>query len=440
MGERPGAVEGMAVSEPRTSDFLVVGGGVIGLSIARELRARHRDASITVLEKEPEVGAHASGRNSGVLHAGFYYTADSLKARFCRLGNLAMREYCASRGLHVNPCGKLVVARDDSELAGLDELARRAHANDVPAEMVSAADARAIEPRVRTVERALWSPTTAVVNPAEVMRAMAKDAAADGITIRTGVAYRGRRGRTVFADGGAIEAGYVVNAAGLYADRIARDFGFSRRWQILPFKGLYLYSGEPAGALRTNVYPVPDLRNPFLGVHFTITADGRSKIGPTAIPCLWREQYGVFENFKLDELVQVAGASLGLLFRAGFDFRGLARAEMRKYHRPHLIAQAAELIDGVRPADWTRWGRPGIRAQLLDLERRTLVMDFCTEGDGDSFHVLNAVSPAWTCSIPFARHVCDLIDERLNGSTHDRRPGTGGAPPSVEAPRVAAHG
>lgn len=422
----------------RTTDVLVVGGGVIGLTIARELRARH-GVRVLVIEKEAEVGGHASGRNSGVLHAGFYYTADSLKARFCRLGNQAMRAYCEERGLHVNPCGKLVVARDADDFAGLDELERRARANDVPLERVTAAEAKQIEPRVRTFERALWSPTTAVVNPGEVMQSLLADARADGIEVATGTPYRGRSGTGVRAGDGTIEAGYVVNAAGLYADRIARDWGFSARWQILPFKGLYLYSSEPAGTLRTNVYPVPDLRNPFLGVHFTVTADGRAKIGPTAIPALWREQYGFFENFRLDELAQVAGASLGLLFRAGFDFRGLARAEMRKYHRPHLIAQAAELLEGVHPRDWTRWGRPGIRAQLLDLERRTLVMDFCTEGDDRSFHVLNAVSPAWTCSFPFARHVCDLIDERLHRSGPPAaRPA--GEPPASAAPRVAAHG
>jgi len=226
----------------------------------------------------------------------------------------------------------------------------------------------------------------------------------------------------VVTSAGPVSVGYVVNAAGLQADRVARDFGFSRRYQILPFKGLYLYSDEPPGALRTNVYPVPNLANPFLGVHFTVTADGHAKIGPTAIPCLWREQYGWFTNFRADEAAQVASASLNLLLRAGFDFRGLAREEIRKYDRRYLIAQAAELVDGMRPDQWTRWGRPGIRAQLLDVEQRTLVMDFRTEGDDASYHVLNAVSPGWTCSFPFAEYVGDLIDERLRRSG----PATGG--------------
>ncbi len=416
-----------------TTDFLVVGGGVIGMCIARELRRRHAGASVTVIDKEPELGRHASGRNTGVLHAGFYYTADSLKARFCREGNLAMHAYCEERGLPMNRCGKLVVARDATELASLDELSRRAAANGVPVELVTAADARRIEPRVKTFERALWSPTTTTVNPPAVMAALHRDATAEGVTIRTGVAYRGRRGDEVETSAGPIGAGYVINTAGLYADRVARDYGFSGDYRILPFKGLYLYSSEPDGSLRTNVYPVPDLKYPFLGVHFTVTVDGHAKIGPTAIPCLWREQYGWLSNFHASELAEVLGASLGLLFRAGFDFRGLAREEMRKYHRPYLVSQASELLDGVRPKDWTTWGKPGIRAQLLDVKHRTLVMDFVTEGDAGSFHVLNAVSPAFTCSIPFARHVADRIDELLER----RGPRTGSDAQLAPAARAA---
>jgi L-2-hydroxyglutarate oxidase LhgO len=328
-----------------------------------------------------------------------------------------MHAYCEERGLPVNRCGKLVVARNAGELAGLDELHRRATVNGVPIERVSEAEARAIEPRIKTFERALWSPTTSTLSPAAVMDSMHGEAAAAGVEVRTGTAYRGRTQDGIQTSDGTLQPGYVVNAAGLYADRIARDYGFSRTTRILPFKGLYLYSNEPAGALKTNVYPVPDLAYPFLGVHFTVTVDGHAKIGPTAIPCLWREQYGWLSNFDLGEMLEVCGAMTGLLVRAGFDFRGLAREEARKYHRPTLVSKAAELIHGMRLEQWATWGTPGIRAQLYDVERRTLVMDFRVEGDGSSFHVLNAVSPAFTCSIPFSRHVCDRIHELLHGGS-----------------------
>ena len=205
-------------------------------------------------------------------------------------------------------------------------------------------------------------------------------------------------------------AGHVVNAAGLYADKIALDFGFSERYRILPFKGLYLYSDEPPDAFRTNIYPVPDLRNPFLGVHFTVKEDGHVKIGPTAIPALWREQYRGFDNFKFGEFIEVLFREAGLMMSSTFDFQKLALAEVQKYSRPRLVALASHLAHGVRPEHYTRWGEPGIRAQLLDIKERKLEMDFVIEGDKHSTHLLNAVSPGWTCSIPFARHAVDQIE------------------------------
>jgi len=276
--------------------------------------------------------------------------------------------------------------------------------------MVTAAEARSIESRVLTHERALYSPTTATADPKAVILAMAEDAREAGIRVLLDTAFTGRTADGVATTRGELQCGYVVNAAGLYADRIAKAYGFSQNYEILPFKGLYLKTKEPDQALATNIYPVPDLRNPFLGVHLTITADGYTKIGPTAIPCLWREQYSGLGSFDLGELMQICSRSLGLLFNAGFDFRGVAREEMKKYRRSYLVAQAQKLVTGIRPEAFRHWGPPGIRAQLLDTRNRTLVMDFCTEGDERSFHVLNAVSPAWTSAIPFASHVCDQID------------------------------
>lgn len=392
-----------------TADYLVIGGGIVGLAIAREIKQRFPSSQVILLEKEAECGLHASGRNSGVLHAGFYYTADTLKARFTRDGNRLLTSYCESRGIHVNKCGKLVVARDESELPQLDELLRRGAANGVQLDSISAAAARTIEPRIKTFQRAIFSPTTATADPAEVLQAMKRDAIQQGITIHTNTACRGRRGSCLVTSAGDVDAGYVINAAGLYADRIARCFGFSEEYCILPFKGLYLYSDEPAGALRTNVYPVPDLRNPFLGVHFTLLANGHAKIGPTAIPAFWREQYRGLENFSFREFVEIVLRDLGLMLFAGFDFKRLAVEETLKYCRPRLVRLAGELLEGVKPEHYRRWGKPGIRAQLMNIKTRRLEMDFVLQGDRQSLHVLNAVSPAWTCALPFAEYVCDQM-------------------------------
>lgn len=347
-----------------------------------------------------------------MLHAGFYYSADSLKARFTRNGNRELTAYCADRGLPLLPCGKLVVASTEADLPGLDELARRGRKNGIEVNELSAREAREIEPRVRTIGRALYSPSTASVDPGAVMQALERDARREGVVVQNGVRYLGRENGALRTSAGRYEAGYVVNAAGLYADRVARDFGFGLAYRMLPFKGLYLYSDEPRGSLRTHVYPVPDLRNPFLGVHFTLTVDGRMKIGPTAIPAFWREQYAGAANFRAAECIDIVRRQLGLLVSSGFDFMRLAWEELRKYSRDRLVALAARLVDGVRPDQYRQWGRPGIRAQLYDTHKRRLEMDFVVEGDDRSFHVLNAVSPAFTCALPFARFVSDAIGDQ----------------------------
>jgi (S)-2-hydroxyglutarate dehydrogenase len=399
------------VNDPLTVDFLILGGGIIGLSVARELRHRFPGTRVTLLEKEAACGLHASGRNSGVIHAGFYYSADSLKAKLTRAGNQAMTSYCEAKKIPLNRCGKLVVAKDEADLAQLDELLRRGKANDVPLENLTEEAARQIEPRVKTHERAIFSPTTSSADPRRVIEAMTEDASNEGVTMHAGTPYLRRKNGLVITPRGSFAAGHVVNAAGLYADKIALDFGFSERYRILPFKGLYLYSDEPPNAFRTHIYPVPDLRNPFLGVHFTVKDDGHAKIGPTAIPALWREQYRGFDNFKFGEFVEVLFREAGLMLSSSFDFKKLAVEEVQKYSRPHLVGLASRLAHGVRLQDYTRWGEPGIRAQLLDIKARKLEMDFVIEGDEHSTHLLNAVSPGWTCSIPFARYVVDRIEK-----------------------------
>lgn len=402
------------MTAPRTTDFLVVGGGILGLTLALELKRRYEPCSVTLLEKERACGLHASGRNSGVLHAGFYYSADTLKARLTREGNRQLAAYCAERGLQLSRCGKLVVAKDAADVAGLEELQRRGRANGVPLEVVSADEVRRLEPLARTYDWALFSPSTATVKPAEVVASLAADAQAAGIALLTGAAYQGRGPQGVRTSAGTISAGYVVNAAGLYADRVARDFGFSERYRILPFRGRYLLAEPGSLSVRMHVYPVPVLANPFLGVHVTRGVDGSVKIGPTAMPALWREQYGGWHHFRPDECLTIATRELGLLWRNDFGFRRLALAELRSYGRRGLVQRATALVEGVRAASFRRWGPPGIRAQLLDIRDHRLEMDFRYEGDARSFHVLNAVSPAFTCALPLAAYLTDRIGERLH--------------------------
>ena len=396
----------------RTADFLIIGGGVIGLRSAIEAKRRFPDARIVVIEKEESCGLHASGRNSGVLHAGFYYSEDSFKARFTREGNERLGLYCDERGLRINRCGKLVVAQNADELSGLDDLLRRGRRNGVELNDISAAEAQEIEPRARTFERALFSPTTATVDPVEVVLAFLEEAGDSGVEVLTGVAYTGAKDGEVGTTAGPIDAGYVINAAGLYADRIARAFGFGDRYRILPFKGMYLHSEPGSYLLNTNIYPLPNPKIPVLGVHLTVTVDGQVTIGPTAVPAFWREQYKRFENFELSDFFEVMRFEgfLFLLNRA--DFRSVALQELLKSYKPRMVSLAASLATGVEKRHFRRWGPAGIRAQLIDIKDYKLVQDFCVEGDERSLHILNAVSPAFTCAIPFTEFVLDEV-ERL---------------------------
>ena len=398
-------------STKQRADYLILGAGVIGLAIARELRKRNPGAAIAILEKEDGIAQHSSGRNSGVIHAGFYYSPDSLKAKLTAEGNRRLRAYCLDKKIPMNECAKVVVTRSEDELPGLEELARRGERVGAGVRLIDEKELSEIDENARTIQKALYSPNTVTVNPREVCASFRKDLEETGTRFFLSRPFERREGeKAVIAGGEVIEYGHLINAAGLYADKIARQFGFSSRFRILPFKGIYLVNHSAGAEFRnvhTNIYPVPNLKNPFLGVHFTITADGKEKIGPTAIPAFWRENYSGISRFRLGEFLETARIESKLLLTNKFHFRDLARTEMRKYLKSNLLADAAGLVKQFRSGgDW-RWGTPGIRAQLIDLETYALVQDFIVEGDRNSTHVLNAVSPAFTSSLPFAEYVVD---------------------------------
>lgn len=395
-------------------DFLIIGAGIIGVTIALELERRFPDCLIAIVEKENDCADHASGRNSGVLHAGFYYSADSLKARFCREGNIALREYCWENNISLKECGKLVVAKDEHELRVLDKLLEQGRANGVEVFRISEKQAKEIEPRIKTLDYALWSPTTSSVPPKVLVSSLLGQAKDRGVQIYYQTKFEAQDDKnTVYTSQGEFSSGYLINTAGLYADRIAHMFGFGENLKILPFKGLYLYCKHPEETLGVHVYPVPDLNYPFLGVHHTVTVDGKLKIGPTTVPAFWREQYTALSRFDMRELMEVLSTECSLFMNSNFDFRGLASVELKKQFRKYMVELASKLVSGISKGNYSEWGRPGIRAQLYDRNERNLVSDFCVQGDSRSFHVLNAVSPAFTASIPFANYCCDEIQRLI---------------------------
>jgi L-2-hydroxyglutarate oxidase LhgO len=390
-------------------DYLIIGGGIVGMAIARELNQRFPASHIAILEKESDVAFHSSGRNSGVLHAGFYYSKDSLKARFTRDGNQQMREYCYANHLRINECKKVVVAKSEDELPSLYELDRRGKNNGVEVSIIDEKELREIDPNVKTCKYALYSPKTATVDPVEINQALRDELVRKGIHFFFGEGYFKRiEGNKIQTSKGRIfSASKLINAAGLYADRVAKDFGYSKKYTIIPFKGVYLkYHGQEK-PVSTNVYPVPELKNPWLGVHFTVTVDGTVKIGPTSMPAFWRENYDGFDKFSLHEAANILGWESLLFITNAFHFRNIALQEIKKYRKDYFAGLAQDLVKHIDVKGFNEWGKPGIRAQLLNKETKELVMDFVVEGDQDSIHVLNAVSPAFTCSFPFAKWVVE---------------------------------
>ena len=393
----------------------MVGSGVVGMSIAREVKIRHPGVSVVVVDKEPSEAFHASGRNSGVLHAGFYYSPDSLKAKLTVNGNRALKDFCQEEGVKVDQCGKVVVAQNEAQVPLLQELKRRGDANGVELYLVSVQELNQLEPLAQTHDLALWSPQTAVADPKQVATALHNSCLKLGVRfLFNEEAVEVNAGMLISRSGKVIGYKHLVNASGLYADKLAHKFGFGTKYSMLPFIGLYHYAPSLKGALKAHIYPTPDPRNPFLGVHFTKTVDGLVKVGPTAIPILSREQYAFFSGLKLAEMTQIISLYPKFATSGHHDVWSLIRTEIPKLSRSYLLREAEKLSSRIDVSQFNRPGKPGIRAQLFDRQQGKLEMDYVVEGDATSTHILNAVSPGWTTCLSFAQYVTDDMEARLN--------------------------
>jgi L-2-hydroxyglutarate oxidase LhgO len=387
-------------------DFLVAGGGILGISIGIEVLKKNPRARVLIVEKESFVGAHASGRNSGVLHAGFYYSADSLKARFCADGNLALREIIKKKNLPINECGKVVVASSETELGELEKLHSRGLHNGVEQQILSADQLNNYEPLAKTYKYFLWSPNTAVSDPELLLSVLEEEFRELGGVIRINSHLDVRDG-DCFVNNVKISASHVVNAAGTGAISIAHSLGLGKKYSQLPVLGLYKITKSKLMPLKRLIYPVPNPEYPFLGVHFTLTVNGDIKIGPTAIPVLGAEQYKWHEGVSQSQLYETF-RSIGSLLKADPALLfNLAKEELPKISTRVLLKDAEKLVPGItRVKDWD-YKRPGIRAQLIDTELGKFQMDFVVENEGKFTHILNAVSPGWTASIPFAKYIVE---------------------------------
>jgi (S)-2-hydroxyglutarate dehydrogenase len=401
-----------------TASILICGAGIVGLTVARDLVAAGY-GDILVIDKEPEAGRHASGRNSGVLHAGVYYAPGSLRAQSCLEGNFRMRQYCEERGLPLLKTGKVIVARDESELPTLRELYTRASSNGAKVELIDDAQLAEIEPNAKSAGQALFSHYTAVVDPKAILRSIQQELLDSGkVRFRFGARFtglgapEGRRLRVRTATGD-ISCAFFLNAAGAYGDVVAHAFGLAKNYQLIPFKGIYKkIKPEKAHIIRGSIYPVPNIKNPFLGVHFTRGVHGDVYLGPTAIPALGRENYGLLSGIDSE----APGILLrdALLFLRNKKFREVALEEPRKYSFKYFFNDARKLVKDLAPEDIENSPKAGIRPQLVDVKKNELVMDFVIEGTDSSVHVLNSISPAFTSSLFFSGMLLDgFIAPRL---------------------------
>ncbi len=390
-------------------DVLIAGAGIIGLAIARSLLIQEPQLKVLVAEKETALGAHASGRNSGVLHAGFYYSPESLKAKFCRDGNTEIRKLAEKYSIPIRDVGKVVVARNTEELSRLEMLFMRGKANGVRLEFLDAGDLARFEPLARTHGGFLWSPTTGVSDPAKIIQALASEVLSRGGEIRFGSKVDIGSDQVLSLNAETLSARHFVNAAGSQSDRIAHKFNLGLDYSMIPFVGVYRAVEEVNLPLQRLVYPVPHPLNPFLGVHFTLTSDFKVKIGPTAIPILGREQYGFTQGWNFSDIESTTAGYTSMLRHGAHDLPALVRSEWPKILTSTLIREAQELVPTVASIKGWKRKPPGIRSQLIHRPTGRLEQDFIVEHGSDSTHILNAVSPGWTSSIPFGNYISGRI-------------------------------
>jgi L-2-hydroxyglutarate oxidase len=394
-------------------DLVVIGGGIVGLSTAMQMTERFPGIAVAVLEKEPRLASHQTGRNSGVIHAGVYYQPGSLKARFCREGVQATIAFCQEQAIPYEQCGKLLVATDRDEIPRMEALYERAKQNGIVIERLDRREVARREPRIRGVG-ALFSPTTGIVDYGRIARAMADVVRERGGAILTGTEVTAIEetpfGVTLEATGGRLSARHAIAAAGLQADRIARVCGVAADVQIVPFRGEYYRLGaDKDDIVQSLIYPIPDPALPFLGVHLTKMVGGYVTVGPNAVLAFAREGYtfGAANRRDLAEMVRFPG------------FRNVIKANLKSglaemansLVKSRYLALCQRYCPELTLSDLLPY-RSGVRAQAVRPDG-TLVHDFLIGESERTIHVLNAPSPAATSAIPIGRHITDLAEAKF---------------------------
>ncbi|SJN12380.1 L-2-hydroxyglutarate oxidase [Halomonas citrativorans] len=390
-------------------DFIIIGGGILGMSTAMQLQQTYPDKRLLVLEKEHGPAQHQSGHNSGVIHAGVYYTPGSLKARFCLEGNRATRAFCDQHGVDYAICGKLLVATDALEIQRMQALWERTAANGLEREWLSAEALKEREPNIRG-EAAIYVPSSGIVDYAQVTRAMAAEFERLGGKIRYGVEVKGLEERraevVVTTSSDTLSSRYLVTCAGLMADRVIRMLGQKPGFTICPFRGEYYLLPEQHNHIVNHlIYPIPDPGMPFLGVHLTRMIDGRVTVGPNAVLALKREGYRK-QDMSLRDVAQMLSHP-GILKVLGKHLKpGIGEMKNSFYKRGYL-----ELVRKYCPDITIGDLQPypaGVRAQAVSRDGK-LVDDFLFVNTRRTVNVGNAPSPAATSALPIGAHITQQV-------------------------------
>lgn len=397
-------------------DVAVVGSGIIGMAIARGLLELDPALQISIFEKEPSFSTHASSRNSGVLHAGFYYSPESLKARFCREGRDELEALAIKNSIPTKKIGKVIVAQNYDEEVRLEGLFKRGIANGVSLQRLPASELSKFEPLARTTGSFLWSPNTTVSNPVLINEALRNELVSRNVDFisNSKISFKNNKWLNNYE---IISARYFVNAGGAWALDLAHQMKLGLHFRTMPFLGLYKQVVATQLPIRTLIYPVPHPINPFLGVHLTLTIDGYVKIGPSALPIIGKNQYSLFSPISSNEAKNFGKNIVSLARGSKHDLWSMVKYEIPKLLTSNMVGAASELVPNARAVNnWSRKS-PGIRGQLINSNNGELLQDFLIEHNQNSTHVLNAVSPGWTASLPFGRHIAQLVFERLNTSS-----------------------
>ena len=405
-------------------DVIIIGGGIVGLTIAYLISEKNKNLKLLIIDKEKKIGLHSSGRNSGVLHAGIYYKPETLKAKVSVKGAKILKEWCNEESIPVLTCGKVISPQLIELDPQLDILLARGRKNGAKVDLIDSKDFYKLVPDGRTSSgRALWSPNTCVVKPYLVLKRLKMILEERGVnfSLSSNILNFSPKEKSITLKRQDLKDlfekkyyGYLFNCSGLQADRIAKKFDLAKDLSILPFKGIYwaLKNDAPFN-FKTNLYPVPNLNVPFLGVHITPTPDGEVTLGPTAVPAFGRENYRGISN--LEPLMSINFISLiinqFILNKGGF--RQYALDQALQGLKPIFLNSAKLLVPKIESKHLTLSSKVGIRAQLFNKKKKKLVDDFYLETDSSSTHVLNSISPAFTASFALAELIIEKSELKI---------------------------